>query len=164
MAARMQRLGSKCTLGLKSYQEVVNVIRAMGDCRGKALAFGNMGTWLLAGENRVAIECPSEQLQVAREIGDRGTDGSELGSTSLALDKLGDRQQAITHQKPDERYSKMPKTEILPRSGCNCQVDCEREQLRKVRAVYRRCQRSAWCVSVITSVGAFVLLKESVRI
>jgi tetratricopeptide (TPR) repeat protein len=62
------------------------------------MVLGNIGkARARLGETRLAIESHSEQLQIARETGDRRAEGSALWNTSLALDKLGNRLQAITH-------------------------------------------------------------------
>jgi tetratricopeptide (TPR) repeat protein len=47
------------------------------------------------GETRRAIEFYEQELVIAREIGDRRGEGYALWNTSLALDELGDRAQAI---------------------------------------------------------------------
>jgi hypothetical protein len=62
------------------------------------MVLGNIGkSRARLGETRLAIESHSEQLQIAREFGDWHTEGCALWNTSLALDKLGNRFQAITH-------------------------------------------------------------------
>ncbi|MCI0489661.1 MAG: tetratricopeptide repeat protein [Blastocatellia bacterium] len=47
------------------------------------------------GEYRRAIEFHEQSLAIAREIGHRLGEGNALYNTSLALDKLGDRAEAI---------------------------------------------------------------------
>ena len=47
------------------------------------------------GEIRRAIEFYDKALEIAREIGDRRREGGALFNLALALDKLGERAQAI---------------------------------------------------------------------
>jgi tetratricopeptide (TPR) repeat protein len=49
------------------------------------------------GETRRAIELYEEALSIAREIGDRRGEARHLWNMGQALDKLGDRAQAVTH-------------------------------------------------------------------
>ena len=59
---------------------------------------GNLGNaYVNLGETCRAIEHHEQALIIDREIGDRRGEGNALYNTSLALDKLGDRVQAIGH-------------------------------------------------------------------
>jgi hypothetical protein len=76
----------------------LRLVHDLHDRGDEAVVLGSIGNararW---GETRLAIETRSEQLRIAREIGDRHTEGCALWKTSLALDKLGNRLQTITH-------------------------------------------------------------------
>jgi tetratricopeptide (TPR) repeat protein len=62
------------------------------------MVLGNIGkARARLGETRLAIESHSEQLQIARAIGDRHAEATALWNTGLALERLGKRLQAITH-------------------------------------------------------------------
>jgi tetratricopeptide (TPR) repeat protein len=52
---------------------------------------------LKLGEIRAAMECQTERLVIAREIGDRHLEGGALWNMSLVFEKLGNRPQAIKH-------------------------------------------------------------------
>ena len=47
------------------------------------------------GDARKAIEFYEQNLVIAREIGDRRGEGNSMWNSALALDPLGDREQAI---------------------------------------------------------------------
>ena len=47
------------------------------------------------GDARKAIEFHKQALVISREIGDRHGEGSDLWNSALALNKLGEREQAI---------------------------------------------------------------------
>ena len=74
---------------------LTGILRPTG---GEATVLGNVGkAHLKLGETRAAMECQTERLVIAREIGDRHLEGSALWNMSLVFEKLGNRPQAIKH-------------------------------------------------------------------
>ncbi len=83
------------------------------------------------GETRRAIEYYEKALEIDREIGDRRGEGTDLWNLSLALDKLGDRAQAIAlaeaalkirEQIEDPRADKVRKTACRVGEGLGFRV------------------------------------------
>jgi hypothetical protein len=68
--------------------------RSQARCKQELEKLGNTKKGLVPGR---AIESYEQQLVTVREIGDRRGEGIALWNMSLAVDKLGDRAQAITH-------------------------------------------------------------------
>ena len=59
---------------------------------------GNLGVAYSAlNETRRAAECYEQAVVLARETGDRRSKGIGLWNLSLALDRLGDRPQAVAN-------------------------------------------------------------------
>ncbi len=89
-------------------EQDLQITRELGDRRGEGITLGNLGvTCESLGEHRRAIEFHEQQLQIAREVGNRRGKGvaREIGdrlgeahahwNTSLTLENLGKRSQAI---------------------------------------------------------------------
>lgn len=68
----------------------------IGDRRGEASALTNLGeAYTLENETERAIELLTQAFNITSQIGDAAGQATALFNLALALDKLGDRQQAI---------------------------------------------------------------------
>jgi class 3 adenylate cyclase len=71
--------------------------RELGNRRNEAIALSNLGLgWLKLGDNLLAKQYLAEGLQLARAVGDRGTEPSTLVALSVLALRQGDPPQALT--------------------------------------------------------------------
>jgi tetratricopeptide (TPR) repeat protein len=101
-AQALDNLGNACAVlgdinsAVEYHKQALVIARQIGDRRHEGAALGNLGNrYADLGETTLALNSYNQQLSIARATGDPESEGNALWS--LALDKLGDRPQAITY-------------------------------------------------------------------
>ena len=87
-------------LGMR--EQVLGIMREVGDRHGEAKALGNLGNaYLDLGEPRRAIENFGQVLSMMCEIGDRRGEATALGNLGAVYRDLGEPQRAIEYHQPE---------------------------------------------------------------
>lgn len=85
---------------IELFEQALVIDREIKNRRGEEANLGNLGnTYLALGNVQEAIKLYELALIIAREIGHRKGEGNALWAMSLALDKIGYRNQAIVEAK-----------------------------------------------------------------
>ena len=81
---------------IEFYQQRIDIAREIGDRRGEGNALSNLGSmYYVLGDSRRALEFEDQAEAIARELGDLRGQAKALYNSSLALDQLGERSEAI---------------------------------------------------------------------
>jgi tetratricopeptide (TPR) repeat protein len=81
---------------IEFYEQALVTAREIGDRRGEGNALCDLGNAYAGLRNAPkAIKFYEQQLAITREIGDRRGEANSLWNSALALEKLGDRAQAL---------------------------------------------------------------------
>ncbi|MEG5162679.1 tetratricopeptide repeat protein, partial [Microcoleus sp. AT3-A2] len=89
---------SQLRAALNSWQQALEIYRAIKYRYGESWALGNLGAaYLSLGDYTKAIEYSQQYLTIAREIKDRQTEGWALGNLGIAYRSLGDSAKAIEY-------------------------------------------------------------------
>ena len=89
---------SQLRAALNSWQQALQIYRALKNRRGEGNALGNLGVaYLSLGDYAKAIEYAQQQLAIAREIKDRLGEGTALGNLGVAYLSLDDYTKAIEY-------------------------------------------------------------------
>jgi CHAT domain-containing protein/Flp pilus assembly protein TadD len=87
---------SRFEAAFQSWQQALQLYRAIKDRLGEGNALGNLGNaYFSLGNYAKAIELQEQRLAIAREIKDRQGEGESLGSLGIAYDALGNYGKAI---------------------------------------------------------------------
>jgi CHAT domain-containing protein len=90
---------SQFEAAFQSWQQALQLYRAIKDRRGEGKALGNLGlAYSALGNYAKAIDYHGQSLAIAREIKDRLGEGKALGNLGLAYDALGHYAKAIEYQ------------------------------------------------------------------
>jgi CHAT domain-containing protein len=89
---------SQFPAALNSWQQALQIYRAIKNRQGEGWALGNLGiAYQSLGNSAKAIEYAQQSLAIAREIKDRKTEGTALGNLGIAYRSLGDSAKAIEY-------------------------------------------------------------------
>ncbi|XGV95305.1 MAG: tetratricopeptide repeat protein [Leptolyngbya sp. BL-A-14] len=95
---REQFQTSQFEAALQSWQQALNLYRAIKDRQGEGWASGNLGSASQSlGNYPKAIEYAQQWLAIAREIKDRQSEAKALSNLGLAYDSLGNYPKAIDY-------------------------------------------------------------------
>jgi len=89
---------SQLRAALNSWEQALQIYRAIKNRHGEGWALGNLGiAYLSLGDYAKAIEYGEQQLTIAREIKNRQGEGTALGNLGAAYHSLGDYAKAIEY-------------------------------------------------------------------
>ncbi|MEG4353677.1 CHAT domain-containing protein [Microcoleus sp. LAD1_D3] len=89
---------SQLRAALNSWQQALQIYRALKNRQGESWALGNLGVAYRAlGNYAKAIEYSQQSLAIAREIKDRSGEGNALGNLGIAYRYLGNYAKAIEY-------------------------------------------------------------------
>jgi CHAT domain-containing protein/uncharacterized protein HemY len=93
-----QEQTSQLRAALNSWQQALQIYRALKNRQGEGRALGNLGNaYLSLGNYTKAIEYTQQTLAIARSIKDRLAEGTALGNLGVAYLYLGDYTKAIEY-------------------------------------------------------------------
>ncbi len=87
------------TKAIGFYEQSLEIVRKIEDRKSESEALCNLGKAFALGEVGKSIVYYEQSLEIARKIEYRRVEGDALFNMSLALDKLGQRQEAIDRAK-----------------------------------------------------------------
>jgi tetratricopeptide (TPR) repeat protein len=83
---------------IEYYEQVLVIMREIGDRRGEGNALGNLGSaYFTLGECKTAVDYYKKRLAIAQEIEDRGGQGNAFWGLAICFEKDNDLRQAIDH-------------------------------------------------------------------
>ncbi|MEO0827536.1 MAG: CHAT domain-containing tetratricopeptide repeat protein, partial [Cyanobacteria bacterium J06642_9] len=87
---------SQFQLALESWQQALEIYRAIGDRQGEATSLGNLGlAYYALGDYPRSIDFHQQSLEIDRQIGDRQGEATSLDNLGNAYYALGEYQRAI---------------------------------------------------------------------
>jgi len=85
---------------IELYEEVLNSFKIIGDLRGVSSTLNSLGrAYQQAEKIDPAIEFYKEAAKIARDTSDQSAEAEAFFNLALALDQLGDREEAVSQGK-----------------------------------------------------------------
>jgi CHAT domain-containing protein len=95
---KQQYQTSQLGAALNSWEQALQIYRALKNRRGEGNALGGLGlAYRSLGNHAKAIEYTQQHLAIAREIKDRQSEGAALGNLGLAYRSVGNHAKAIDY-------------------------------------------------------------------
>ncbi|WP_239033318.1 tetratricopeptide repeat protein [Leptothermofonsia sichuanensis] len=125
---------SQFTAALQSWQQALDIYRAIKDRQGEEAALGNLGlAYLSLGNYGKAIEFYEQSLAIAREINDRQGEGIALSNIGFVLQQQQQPELAIVFYKQSVNVR-----ETIRQISCRMARSLQKSYTQTWRTHYRR--------------------------